>query len=397
MGVTFTRNVSSALGGAVALTDTCDATVTECTFLWNTALIGGGIYAVNGDLFVRHNMFVGNGVSSTGGGLFVSGLASGDVAGNTLDRNAGPSGSGGMQFSSSPVEVFNNIVTNSNGHGIGCSGTLPTLMYNDVWNSTGDAYNGCAAGTGAIALDPVFVDTSSVDYHLGVHSPAIDAGRPGAAYDDPDGSTGDMGRFGSHAFVMDQPGYPQNLVAEVESGDVVLHWAPNPESDLDVYAVYSDSESGFKPMPSNFVQFVAAPDTTVNLGAAGDTTYYKVSAVDDDGYAGGYTDEASASGATATDDVVRYVNVLHQNVPNPFNPTTTIRYELGARTTVTLAVYDVSGRLIKRLENSVLPAGAHETVWNGSNERGDRVSSGIYFYKLSTPTFTQTKKMILLK
>jgi len=293
-GVTISRNVSSTFGGGLSFTDSSDAVVSGCELLWNTALIGGGMYYSDGILSVRHNLFVGNNATSSGGAVYISGVAAGEMAGNTLDRNSGLSG-GGLVFINSPFEVYNNIVVNTTGHGVQCSSTPATLSYNDVWNSSGDDYNGCAPGAGAVSLDPAFVDTTAGDYHLGVHSAGIDAGRPGAQYEDPDGSRGDMGWYGSHTFVMDQPKYAEGLTAELTGGDVVLRWNGNPEGDIDAYAVYCDSVSGFTPSLDNFVQFVSAPDTSVTLTAPGDSAYYRVGAVDGDGYAGGYSNQAVAS------------------------------------------------------------------------------------------------------
>jgi hypothetical protein len=396
-GVTMTNNSSSVVGGAVVLLDTCVATVERCDIMRNTALMAAGIYFDKGQLTVRHNTFVENVASNTAGALYFSGATAGEVVGNTMDANEGAAGTGGIQSVDSPIEVYNNIVSNSTGHGVACTGILPAFSYNNVWNSTGDDYNGCTAGVGSISLDPVFVNASLDDYHLGVHSPAIDAGRPGLSYEDPDGSRGDLGRFGSHMFVMDQPSYPKNLTASVQASDVVLTWNENPELDLDSYYVYCDTVSRFAPSVDNFVGSVSAADTSLTFPAPADSAYYVVSAVDIDGYAGGYSDEASAGTATGAGEQLTYHNRLHQNVPNPFNPSTTVRYELRAPGAVTVAVYDVAGRMVKRLVDGSKAAGVHTVMWDGTSENGSRVSSGIYFYKLETVNFVQTRKMVLLK
>ena len=89
---------------------------------------------------------------------------------------------------------------------------------------------------------------------------------------------------------------------------------------------------------------------------------------------------------------------LYQNVPNPFNPSTIIRYDVPAGGgVVTLRVYDVQGRLLRTLVNEPVTAGVKTTPWNGLDDRGQRVASGIYFYRLQTPDFIQTRKMLLLK
>ena len=89
--------------------------------------------------------------------------------------------------------------------------------------------------------------------------------------------------------------------------------------------------------------------------------------------------------------------VLEQNVPNPFNPVTTIAFSLPLTTRVTLEVFDVSGRLVRTLVAKQLPPGQHERVWDGIDQAGNRVGSGIYFYRLTAEKNTRTRKMVFLK
>jgi dienelactone hydrolase len=88
---------------------------------------------------------------------------------------------------------------------------------------------------------------------------------------------------------------------------------------------------------------------------------------------------------------------LEQNYPNPFNPNTAISYQLLAISFVKLKVFDVLGREVATLVNGVGKPGVHSVQWNGRNERGEAVSSGIYLYQLRAGNFVTTKKMILLK
>jgi hypothetical protein len=90
---------------------------------------------------------------------------------------------------------------------------------------------------------------------------------------------------------------------------------------------------------------------------------------------------------------------LEQNYPNPFNPSTRIGYEVenGVKGRVTVTVYDVTGARVRSLVNEPAQAGLHTVVWDGRNERGMAVGSGIYFYRLTTPAHTLTRKMVLLK
>ncbi len=104
------------------------------------------------------------------------------------------------------------------------------------------------------------------------------------------------------------------------------------------------------------------------------------------------------SGTGITENETPPVEVaLYQNVPNPFNPTTTIRYDVLTRGDVSLRVYDVSGRLVKTLVNGPQSAGRQSATWDGTDENGNRVGSGVYFYQLKTAGTVFTKKMVLLK
>ncbi|RLC58266.1 MAG: hypothetical protein DRH89_01535 [Candidatus Cloacimonadota bacterium] len=89
---------------------------------------------------------------------------------------------------------------------------------------------------------------------------------------------------------------------------------------------------------------------------------------------------------------------LSQNYPNPFNPETTISFSVTQTSSfVTLNIYNIKGQQVKQLISEQLPAGQHSVIWNGKDDNGKFVSTGIYFYKLKTENFEKTRKMILLK
>lgn len=88
---------------------------------------------------------------------------------------------------------------------------------------------------------------------------------------------------------------------------------------------------------------------------------------------------------------------LAQNYPNPFNPSTRIAFALPQATHIELDVYNLLGQRVIRLKNQAMAAGWHEVVWNGKNNAGDMVASGIYFYRLHSNEFTESRKMLLLK
>ena len=88
---------------------------------------------------------------------------------------------------------------------------------------------------------------------------------------------------------------------------------------------------------------------------------------------------------------------LHQNYPNPFNPSTTIEYELNKNGSVTIAILDIKGNNIKNLINKNQSAGRYEVEWDASGNAGEKLSAGIYFYRIHFDGKTQNRKMILLK
>jgi hypothetical protein len=88
---------------------------------------------------------------------------------------------------------------------------------------------------------------------------------------------------------------------------------------------------------------------------------------------------------------------LYPNYPNPFNPQTNISFALPADSRVSLRIYNLAGQLVKTLSDENLPAGTHTVHWDGTNISGERVASGIYFYKLTAGNYSQARKMCLVK
>lgn len=88
---------------------------------------------------------------------------------------------------------------------------------------------------------------------------------------------------------------------------------------------------------------------------------------------------------------------LDQNMPNPFNPSTTIGYQLPEAGHVTLVVYNLLGQEVRKLVDEQMDAGYYSLVWNGMDGLGRQVASGIYIYMMQANTFSQTRRMMLLK
>ncbi|MEN6445943.1 MAG: C25 family cysteine peptidase [Candidatus Cloacimonas sp.] len=96
-------------------------------------------------------------------------------------------------------------------------------------------------------------------------------------------------------------------------------------------------------------------------------------------------------------NVIPIVTALHRNYPNPFNPETSIKYSLSVAGPVKLDIYNIKGQLVRRMVDEHKTAGNYTVVWNGKDEQGKNVSSGIYFYRMQTTNYSSTHKMMLMK
>ena len=109
-------------------------------------------------------------------------------------------------------------------------------------------------------------------------------------------------------------------------------------------------------------------------------------------------DDVTVAGNDVNDPEVPVVaTALHNNYPNPFNPETTISYSVKDREPVTLEIYNIKGQLVKTLVKGIQEPGNHTIVWNGTDDNGRSVSSGVYYYKMQAGKYSSTKKMIMMK
>jgi len=127
--------------------------------------------------------------------------------------------------------------------------------------------------------------------------------------------------------------------------------------------------------------------------------YYVGRHVDIHGNYGPATEPMYGQFPTAAPDMIAPTEFgVHQNVPNPFNPVTTIAFDLPRPATVTLRVYDLSGRLVRSLvDGEVMEAGRREMAWRGRDDGGRSVAAGVYLYRLEANGYTETKRMVLVK
>lgn len=186
------------------------------------------------------------------------------------------------------------------------------------------------------------------------------------------------------------PAIPSGLAFEYADA---LQWNDNRETDLAGYRVHAQ-----RSMADDHPDTVIAVAESHYEGIAAliekDFHFFCVTAVDRHG---NESDRSSPIIPTGVDAQTPLVNHLEQNIPNPFNPTTRIAFSIGKQGHVSLRIYDTAGRLIDVLVDADVHAGNHTVEWYGRDRMKRVMASGVYFYRLETKEFVETKKMILLR
>lgn len=195
------------------------------------------------------------------------------------------------------------------------------------------------------------------------------------------------------------PAPPAGLAGEqkYQPAGLQLSWSRNGEADLDHYAVYRGTNVDFVPGLSNFV---ASPmDTICFVGDSGWNAgyYYKVSALDIHGNESSFALLAPSDVAGVDMPTTPDKYCLAQNVPNPFNPMTTITFDLATTGRVGLTIFDLSGRLVCVLLDDERPAGRHQARWDGTSGDGRQMASGTYFCRMEAGSFRETRRMTLVR
>jgi hypothetical protein len=194
------------------------------------------------------------------------------------------------------------------------------------------------------------------------------------------------------------PSAPAGLAALIQGHNVELKWDQPTDPDVNYFSVYRSTTSGFTPSPSNRIGYSSGTEF-VDSNLVNGSYYYKLTATDFSGNVGGPSVELpiSVTSVHEQEGSVPKVFALFQNYPNPFNPVTQIRFSIPKRAKVEISVYNILGQKVTTLLNQELEAGNYTATWNGKDDKGYDVSSGIYFYKLNSSEFSATKKMLLVR
>ena len=182
---------------------------------------------------------------------------------------------------------------------------------------------------------------------------------------------------------------PQNLIYTIEGDYIILDWdAPNTMRELLGYKIYLDS--------TEIAEILDPTITTYSDPIPGAGTFeYGVTALYDEGESDPSTVNVVIT--NTGNNLVPLETRLNGNYPNPFNPSTTISFQLAETSSVELMIYNIKGQKVKELMNSNLDAGYYKVVWNGKDNQNHAVSSGIYFYKMKSGKYVSTGKCIQLK
>jgi len=259
-----------------------------------------------------------------------------------------------------------------------------------------------------IEADPKFVDVANGDFYLQSTSPCIDAGDPGLE-SDPDGTAPDIGAFYYHQ----PPATPTGFNGVWYNNHPKVYWNAVDESDLQHYEVWKKKGSGawILRTTTTATNYTDNSEFKWTKPQPGYTVYYKVRAVDDLDYTSNYTSAESFSCNAPQSDKDEYFPVveidpiptefcLHAVYPNPFNITTTLKLDLPEETRFSLVIYDIQGTEIWRLNNrrtNTWPAGYHRIVWDGRDNSGAVVPTGVYFIVYHSAERKLTQKLVLMK
>jgi tripartite motif-containing protein 71 len=189
------------------------------------------------------------------------------------------------------------------------------------------------------------------------------------------------------------PPAPVAFAAAYAGGATRLHWAASPATDFAGFRLYRGASAGFTPAPANLV--AALTDTGyVDNGEPGG--WYRLCAVDFDGNVSPYA-LVGPQQTSPVPDAASAALRLHQNEPNPFNPQTVIRFDLPRAGRVQLRVHDLRGRLVRTLVDGDAPGGSQQATWDGRDDRGRGLASGIYVARLTTADGGQSVRMTLVQ
>ena len=231
--------------------------------------------------------------------------------------------------------------------------------------------------------------------YIGVHSRGVDGWDPQDISEPPPIGEGAVSLSFLHE---DWPLFPGSYAGDIRAkGQEGYTWSFVIESDQPVGLPTSVEVAGFERLPSGIHAVLIDTETSVEI----DLQHQRTLTFSSDKRHVRRTFTLIAGSApyikSTRETLIPATISLQQNTPNPFNPSTSIAFELPQSSHVKLVVYNLLGQEVRGLVNEIRAAGRHTIRWNGDNTTGRSVASGIYFYQLQVDAFVQTRKMILLR
>jgi len=211
------------------------------------------------------------------------------------------------------------------------------------------------------------------------------------------------------------PTAPASLVSVVDQDNVILSWIAGDDIETGSlglnYNISIGTESGTDDYMPALADLESGHREVARIGNAGSNLvftihnlpqgmyYAKVQAIDTSLIGSSFCEEVSFEITWTGEDenLIPMITELKGNYPNPFNPETTIEFAVSEESDVELAVYNLKGQKVKELLRGTLQPAAYSLVWDGRNDAGTAVSSGVYMYILETDNFREVRKMTLLK
>lgn len=423
------------IGGGLAIYYSSDIVLENVNINGNeSGGAGGGICFLRSDnINYTSGMIRDNRSNSNSGGGIMMGTETFDasiIINATFNRlnfinNYAQVGGGGLMLWSAEVNVYNstfsqneandnNGVDNWSGGGLSSHSMAEPNIINSIFydNYPNSLYHPSTTSsmsvkyslleefhTGVenlVEIDPLFNDPENGDFTLQPNSPCIDAGISDFDDDGVNEVTDFLGSapdLGSTEFMA---GPPLGFNSIVVDSAVILTWLQVTDLNLEFYKLERATDSLFS---ENVIEHFIPENFYTDEEIDWDIEYfYRVSA-----YLGYWTDHSETESIilewlNLTDKkLVPGTYIVSQNYPNPFNPSTTLRYSMSKGELVNIAVYDMSGRLVKGLLNGYQNAGYNSIQWNATNNQGQSVSAGMYICIIKIGSYNTSKKMLLLK
>lgn len=333
----------------------------------------------------------------------------------TITGNDASTFGGGIRVTSGSNPTLNNSLlwgnTAADGNEL-CSYGTTTINYSCYANGTNDIYGDgtLTATNNNITSDPCFVgseNNADHPYSIGGISPCCDTGDDNYNSESYDirgegyprklnKTTGGIGTIdmGAYEYLAGSdvplPVTLTSFAGKINQGTIELSWETASETENRCFHIYRNNEmiveiegAGTSSEPHQYLY-------SDNGVIPGKSYTYVLTDVSFSNKETKYTDKAVTISIPENDIPTEFA--LGDNAPNPFNPVTTISYQLSENSAVKLSIYDMNGKKVTTLVNDFISAGYHEVSWDASE-----CSSGIYFYRLRLEEFVETKKMILLK